>query len=338
MLDIYKEICMTVIQRGDNMLDKTISVRIDEQLHSRLMEVANKKGAINNDNYNMTDIVREFIIDGLNQNNKKILIGNMYNPIGREILMVDRMIGERSKVAKYERDIASKSYIMPASGKVPKMVIEAEEIDVPFFRIAANPMWDIDDDHLSESIVKQSKNTIQMNEDVEIIKLLELSISANEYVKEIPINENNRTKNNSLPIKTKHIFEGECMDTFNQAYNSISEHQLDVKNIIFNPVKKDKVIEFNNYLKTQNKEELNMLKSLICPKDIVFMTAAPEYVGVIAIKQDITSVDHSEPQSFKKGKVIWETIGISVMNNYSVAGVKDKNKSITEGVLIQNKE
>jgi len=61
----------------------------------------------------------------------------MYQAIGRKILMVDEL--PQGTLARYERDVAVKSYIIPKRGSVPTSEVEAEELLVPTIEIAANP-------------------------------------------------------------------------------------------------------------------------------------------------------------------------------------------------------
>jgi len=61
----------------------------------------------------------------------------LYQAIGRKLLMVDEL--PQGALARYERDIAVKSYVIPKRGSVPTSEVEAEELLVPTIEIAANP-------------------------------------------------------------------------------------------------------------------------------------------------------------------------------------------------------
>ena len=61
----------------------------------------------------------------------------MYQAIGRKLLMVDEL--PQGALARYERDVAVKSYVIPKRGAVPSAEVEAEELLVPTIELAAHP-------------------------------------------------------------------------------------------------------------------------------------------------------------------------------------------------------
>ena len=50
----------------------------------------------------------------------------MYQAIGRKLMMVDEL--PQGALARYERDVAVKSYVIPKRGGVPSAEVEAEEL------------------------------------------------------------------------------------------------------------------------------------------------------------------------------------------------------------------
>ena len=52
------------------------------------------------------------------------------------------------------------------------------------------------------------------------------------------------------------------------------------------------------------------------------MTASPDTVGAFPIRQDITVLPADDPKKLRLGWVIFEEIGVVVMNDYAVAKIE----------------
>jgi hypothetical protein len=55
------------------------------------------------------------------------------------------------------------------------------------------------------------------------------------------------------------------------------------------------------------------------PTTDVFVLAPAEYVGAFPIRQDITVIPADEPRVLRLGWVIYEEIGIVIINSYACA-------------------
>ena len=86
-----------------------------------------------------------------------------------------------------------------------------------------------------------------------------------------------------------------------------------------------------NYIKTQHEVlqtglfghiwTADILISKKCPLNTVYVLADPEFVGVMPIRQDIQVIPADEPQKLRCGWVIFEEIGMSVVNSMSISKI-----------------
>jgi hypothetical protein len=57
----------------------------------------------------------------------------------------------------------------------------------------------------------------------------------------------------------------------------------------------------------------------MCPGNKVFVLADPEFVGVMPIRQDIQVIPADKPENLRLGWVIYEEIGVAVVNAMAVS-------------------
>ena len=56
-------------------------------------------------------------------------------------------------------------------------------------------------------------------------------------------------------------------------------------------------------------------------ENTVLVVASPETVGALPIRQDITVLPADDPKKLRLGWVIYEEIGIVVINDYAIARI-----------------
>ena len=56
--------------------------------------------------------------------------------------------------------------------------------------------------------------------------------------------------------------------------------------------------------------------------DTVLIVASPDTVGAFPIRQDITVLPADDPKKLRLGWVIYEEVGIVVVNDYSVSKIE----------------
>jgi len=108
-----------------------------------------------------------------------IKISLEYQAIGRKLLMVDEL--PNGALPRYERDIATKSYVIPKRGKVPDMYIDAEELLIPTFEIATNPSIRLQEIrsrryYIVDRAQIRAKDSLQRQEDTEVFKVISRAV------------------------------------------------------------------------------------------------------------------------------------------------------------------
>ena len=65
----------------------------------------------------------------------------------------------------------------------------------------------------------------------------------------------------------------------------------------------------------------DILISKKVPMDTVYVLADPEFVGVMPIRQDIQVIPADKPEELRLGWVIYEEIGLAVVNDMAVSKI-----------------
>ena len=65
------------------------------------------------------------------------------------------------------------------------------------------------------------------------------------------------------------------------------------------------------------------------PTDEVLVCASPDTVGAMPIRQDITVLPADDPKKLRLGWVIYEEIGIVVMNDYAVSRINIEEAQVS---------
>ena len=58
------------------------------------------------------------------------------------------------------------------------------------------------------------------------------------------------------------------------------------------------------------------------PLNTVYVLADPEFVGVMPIRQDIQVIPADVPASLRLGWIVWEEVGVAVVNSMSCAKIE----------------
>jgi len=240
-----------------------------------------------------------------------------YQAVGRKLLMVDEL--PQGALARYERDVASTAVIVSRRGAVPDQIQEGEEILVPTFEIAANPTVRLSEIkarrfYIVDRAQIKAKEAIQKEEDSNIFAALLAGANASGQVV---------TNFGSLSIAS-----------LNQAYMLIEQHDLVTAKIVVHATQYATIRTFGKdfYDEATQREIITTgLYGHLWTADIhvssrmetttVLVVASPETVGAFPIRQDITVLPADDPKKLRLGWVIYEEIGIVVVNDYSVSRV-----------------
>ena len=240
----------------------------------------------------------------------------LYQAIGRKLLLVDEL--PQGVLARYERDVTAKSFTIGKRGAVPTSEIEAEELLVPTFELAANPV-------IRYSEVKQrrfyivdraqirAKDSLQRQEDTEVFKVINAATPADQTI--------------SVAGTVQ-------LEQVNLALTLIEEHELIGAKIVVPPARyKDfrgwgpdvyDQATTRDILQTGLYGHLytaDIHLSTMVPKNCVYIMAPAQFVGAIPIRQDITVLPADDPKRLRLGWVVYEELGFALINDYAVSRI-----------------
>jgi hypothetical protein len=240
-----------------------------------------------------------------------------YQAVGRKLLMVDEL--PQGAYARYEKDVRQTAQVIPRRGAVPDGITEGEEILVPTFEIATNPTIRLSEIkarrfYIVDRAQIKAKEAIQKEEDLNIFNAIAAAVDAAHTV-----------------VSTGGAL---TVNALNQAFATIEQHDLTVGKIVMHALRYADVRVFGKtvYDEATQKEVLttglfghlytaDIHVSSKMPTDTVFLLAPAEYVGAFPIRQDITVLPADDPKKLRLGWVIYEEIGIVIINTYAVAKV-----------------
>lgn len=245
-----------------------------------------------------------------------IKIALEYQAIGRKLLMVDEL--PQGALPRYERDIAVKSYIISKRGRVPDMFIEAEELMVPTFEIATNPTIKLNEIrarrfYIVDRAQIRAKDSLQRQEDYEIFQVI----------------------SNAVPsAHTLTVAGALSPDNINVALALIEEHELVGAKIVVHPFRYKDVRNWGkDFFDEATQRDIIMSGlyghlwtadihvSTMVPRNTIYVLAPGEYVGAMPVRQDITVLPADDPKHLRLGWVIYEEIGMAVINDYATSKI-----------------
>jgi len=243
-----------------------------------------------------------------------------YQAVGRKLLMVDEL--PQGAYARYEKDVRATAWVISRRGAVPDMIIEGEEILVPTFEIATNPTIRLSEVkarrfYIVDRAQIKAKEAIQKEEDLNIFNAVIAAVDANA---------------NNIVVSTGGAL---SLNALNQAFATIEQHDLTVGKIVMHALRYADVRNWGKtvYDEATQKEVLttglfghiftaDIHVSSKMPTDQVILLAPAEYVGAFPIRQDITVLPADDPKKLRLGWVIYEEVGIVIINDYALAKVE----------------
>jgi len=240
----------------------------------------------------------------------------MYQGIGRKLLMVDEL--PQGALPRYERDIAVKSYVIPKRGTVPTVVVEGEEVMVPTFEIASNPTIRLNEMrqrrfYIVDRAQVRAKDSLQRQEDIEVFKVINAAVPSAQSISV------------SGTLQPENI---------NLALTLIEEHELIGAKVIMHPQRyKDLRTWGKDFYDEATQRDILMTGlyghlftadihvSTMVPKNAVYVLAPAQFVGAMPIRQDISVLPADDPKRLRLGWVVFEELGIAVINDYAVSRV-----------------
>jgi hypothetical protein len=240
-----------------------------------------------------------------------------YQAVGRKLLMVDEL--PQGAYARYEKDVRATAWVISRRGAVPDMIIEGEEVLVPTFEIATNPQIRLSEVkarrfYIVDRAQIKAKEAIQKEEDLNIFNAVDAAVDAAHTVV---------STGGTLTVQA-----------LNQCFATIEQHDLTVGKIVTHALRYADIRNWGKtvYDEATQKEVLttglfghiftaDIHVSSKCPTDTVYLLAPAEYVGAFPVRQDITVLPADDPKKLRLGWVIYEEVGIVIINSYAVAKV-----------------
>ena len=240
-----------------------------------------------------------------------------YQAVGRKLLMVDEL--PQGAYARYEKDVRAVAWVISRRGAVPDMITEGEEILVPTFEIATNPTIRLSEVkarrfYIVDRAQIKAKEAIQKEGDTNIFNAIEASVPAANVV-----------------VSTGGAL---SLNALNQAFATIEQHDLTVAKIVCHALRYADIRNFGKtvYDEATQKEVLttglfghlftaDIHVSSRCPVANVYLLAPAEYVGAFPVRQDITVLPADDPKKLRIGWIVYEEIGIVIINDYATAKV-----------------
>lgn len=242
-----------------------------------------------------------------------------YQAVGRKLLLVDEL--PQGALARYERDVSAIAHVISRRGAVPDQIQEGEEILVPTFEIAANPQVRLSEIkarrfYIVDRAQIKAKEAIQKEEDTNIFSAL---IAAAD------------TRNDQIVTNVGTLSPA----SLNTAFRFIEQHDLVATKIVVHANQYAAIRVFGKefYDEATTREILTSglfghlwtadihVSSRMDP-DSVLVVASPDTVGAFPIRQDITVLPADDPKKLRLGWVIYEEVGIVVVNDYAISKIE----------------
>nr|DAE79805.1 MAG TPA: major capsid protein [Caudoviricetes sp.] len=242
-----------------------------------------------------------------------------YQGIARKLLVVDPL--PQGALPVYDRDVDAKAFTVGKRGAAPQQLIEGERIQVPTFEIVANPQVRFSQIkerrfNVIDRAQQRAKSDIMAVEDENVFNLIEAASNAV----------------NPITVATGGSVTKEVLT---KAFSEIEKHDLAVTKIVmnaqsfagirkwtnedFDPVTQHEVLQTGTF---GHLWTADVLVSKKVPLNTIYLLADPEFVGVMPIRQDIQVIPADDIRNLRIGWIVYEEIGLSVVNAMSVAKIQ----------------
>lgn len=244
-----------------------------------------------------------------------------YQGLLRNVLLEDAL--EPGVPIEYDvlDDLGQAYQLHSNEGEVKITQFEGKRVPVSLFRIATFPQIKKEDlYYLRADIVEytqdESKQAIMKQEDSLLINFLEAAIT--DYSAKDPYGNSHVV---SAPAGTL------TPDVLYDAVAITDQLELESKRLLFNNVRyrdlfrwdinttgwafKDRVVGGE---KIVSFGEFQIGKSILIPKDTVYLTPEPEFLGVFPVMYSLDVEENPQVEQFHKGWVMDELVGMAILN------------------------
>jgi hypothetical protein len=277
----------------------------------------------------------ELVKRALSSHEGKVALGQaMANPIRRNLdyqgvarrcLVVDPL--PQAALPVYDRDIDVAAFVCSANGAVPESRVFGERVTVPEFEIISNPTVRIREVkvrrfNVIDRAVQKAKQEIMAQEDGNIFTMLDFAgrTTGGGENTQTAVTAAGMARADLLELKkqidrwdlltTKFLMN---IDEFTDMLNWVSSGGTTAE---IDPVTHREQMQTGLYARIW---AADILVSKMVPTGTVLATADPDFVGVMPVRQDIEVLPADSPRTLSLGWVIYELIGLAVVNPRGVA-------------------
>jgi hypothetical protein len=289
----------------------------------------------NNDYSNLTPDEKDYLIqEALSTDEGRIaLASSMANPIrfeldyyavGRKLLVVDPL--PQGVYPIYDKDIKIPAFVVGKRGQVPDRVVEGERFTVPTWELVSYPQARFSQIkarrfNLVDRIQTRARLDLAAIEDQNIFNAIEAgSVSGTNPVTTVA---NTLTKGSIITGMSEvgkfDLRPFKLLMNYSEYADILRFGQDDLDLIHQHEIIETGLI--GRYM------GLEILVSKMVPRGNVYVLAEPEYLGVMPIRQDINVIPADKPEKLRIGFVVYEEIGVSVVNARAVAKINVTGKA-----------
>ncbi len=244
-----------------------------------------------------------------------------YQGLLRNVLLEDTL--EPGVPIEYDvlDDLGQAYQLHSNEGEVKITPFEGKRVPVSLFRIATQPSIKKEDlyylrANIVEYVQDESKQAIMKQEDSYLIGLIEAAIT--DYSAKDPYGNSHVI---SAPAGTL------TPDVLYDAVGVTDQLELESKRLLFNNVRyrdlyrwdinttgwafKDRVVAGEKIVQFG---EFQIGKSIIIPKDTVYLTPEPDFLGVFPVMYSLDVEENNQVPQFHKGWVLDELVGMVILN------------------------
>lgn len=249
-----------------------------------------------------------------------------YSGVARRALVVDPL--PTGAFATYERDIDVAATVVSANGAAPESVVRGDRVTIPEFEIVANPLVRIREVrqrrfNVIDRAVQKAKQEIQAHEDSNVFAALDHAGDSNlggeNTVQDLT--DAGLTRRDLVELKSQVDRWDLLTDKFFMNIKEFNEILLwssadGTKAADVDPVTHRELLQTGMLGRVFNAD---IIVSKLVPVGTAFACAAPEFVGIMPVRQDIEVMPADEPKRLSLGWIVSEIIGLGVVNSRGVS-------------------
>ena len=248
-----------------------------------------------------------------------------YQSIGRKLLVPDPL--PLGALPVYDKDIKIPAVVVGKRGRVPDSVQEGERVTVPLFEIASYPQVRFSQAkarrfNLIDRAQQRAKLDLMAIEDSNIFAAIE---AASQSGINPGVTATNTLSRAAMLSAMAEIGKWDLVPAkFVMNYSEYVDILTWNGGTDFDPVTQREILQTGlvGHLWTTD-----ILVSKMVPRGTVYCLAEPEFVGVMPIRQDVNVIPADKPEKLRLGWVVYEEIGIGVVNPRAIVKITVTNKS-----------